>query len=234
MNTKKLIVNADDFGQSKGINEGIIRSHEKGIVTSASLMVRYSEVEYAAAYAKRNPSLGIGLHIDLGEWTYEGGEWMPIYQVVDLNDTIAVDREIRNQLESFLQIMGKKPTHIDSHQHIHLRQEICKVVENIALEMNATLRRCNGRVNYCGDFYGMTRDGSTFPEAISTNGLIKIIKKLKEGITEMACHPASMIDIKTMYGAERKQEVRALCDSAAFEMIVEENIMLCNFRGIGF
>ena len=53
MSSKKLIVNADDFGQSAGINSGIIRAHEEGIVTSASLMVRYATAADAAAYAKK-------------------------------------------------------------------------------------------------------------------------------------------------------------------------------------
>ena len=60
-----LIVNADDFGQSHGINEGIIAAHEKGIVTSASLMVRYPAASEAASYAQKNPRLSVGLHVDL-------------------------------------------------------------------------------------------------------------------------------------------------------------------------
>ena len=116
---KKLIVNADDFGQSPGINKGIIKAHEKGIVTSASLLVRYPAAVEAAGYAKSNPSLGIGLHIDLGEWFYHNGNWDPLYEVVPLDDTAAIAAEVKKQLESFNLLMERNPTHIDSHQHIH-------------------------------------------------------------------------------------------------------------------
>ena len=56
-----LIVNADDFGQSPGVNRGIIEAHEHGIVTSASLMVRWPAAASAAAYAREHARLGLGL-----------------------------------------------------------------------------------------------------------------------------------------------------------------------------
>ena len=68
MSTRYLIVNADDFGQSRGINRGITEAHEQGIVTSASLMVRWPAAPEAAAYARSHGSLSLGLHFDFGEW----------------------------------------------------------------------------------------------------------------------------------------------------------------------
>ena len=67
-----LIVNADDFGLSAGVNQGIIEAHERGVVTSASLMVRWPAAVAAAAYARSHPQLAVGLHVDLGEWAYRG------------------------------------------------------------------------------------------------------------------------------------------------------------------
>ena len=95
---KKLIVNADDFGQSFGVNRGIIEAYEHGIVTSASLMVRYPAVSEAAAYAREHPGFSVGLHLDLGEWVYRFGEWVQLYQVTDLNDINAVRKEIEIRL----------------------------------------------------------------------------------------------------------------------------------------
>lgn len=234
MSKKKLIINADDFGQSKGINNGIIKAHEQGVVTSASLMVRYPFAIDAAAYSKKNPDLGVGLHIDLGEWMYNDGNWDPLYEVVSLDNVQAVTNEINNQLESFYLIMGRKPTHIDSHQHVHLRGSINPVVINIAKELNVTLRRCSDKVNYCGDFYGQSEDGSPYHTAISVEGLKKIISTLPDGITELACHPALNNDIKTMYGMERGMEVNSLCDHSVHKEIAASNIELCSFEGIAF
>ena len=77
-----LIVNADDFGLSDGVNRGIIEAAEHGIVTSASLMVRQPAAAAAAAYARNGGKLSVGLHLDLGEWYYRDGEWLPLYSVV--------------------------------------------------------------------------------------------------------------------------------------------------------
>jgi predicted glycoside hydrolase/deacetylase ChbG (UPF0249 family) len=67
MDERTLIVNADDFGLTSGVNAGIARAHEEGILTSASLMVRWPAAAEAAAYAARTPGLSVGLHVDLGE-----------------------------------------------------------------------------------------------------------------------------------------------------------------------
>lgn len=234
MNSKKLIVNADDFGQSKGINNGIIKAHEHGIVTSASLMVRYPAAMEAAQYSKKNDKLGIGLHIDLGEWICKEGWWQALYEVVDLNDSTAVEEEIKNQLQSFYNIMGRPPTHIDSHQHLHLKEKVRPMFIQLAKELNITLRRCSELVNYCGNFYGQCKDGSPFHQAISVNGLKDIMLKLPEGITELACHPGLNNDIETMYKHEREIEVNTLCDSSIKEAISNCDIELCSFKNIPF
>src|SRR5438477_885752 len=111
-----LIVNADDFGQSDGINRGVIESYEHGIVTSASLMVRGAAARAAAVYGRTNPELSLGLHVDLGEWAYRDGEWRAVYAVVPLHDAEAVLAEIQRQLDTFREMVGGEPTHLDSHQ----------------------------------------------------------------------------------------------------------------------
>ena len=79
---RTLVVNADDFGLSTGVNQGIICAHEEGIVTSASLMVRQPAAAEAAAYARDHSRLSVGLHLNLAEWVFRDGEWFPLYQVV--------------------------------------------------------------------------------------------------------------------------------------------------------
>src|SRR6266566_9257613 len=93
-----LIVNADDFGQSAGVNRGIIEAHQSGIVTSASLMVRWPAAVEAAEYARNRPGLSLGLHLDFGEWVYRDRDWKPVYLVVQLDDARALCNEVSRQL----------------------------------------------------------------------------------------------------------------------------------------
>jgi predicted glycoside hydrolase/deacetylase ChbG (UPF0249 family) len=60
-----LIVNADDFGLSGGVNRGVARAHDEGIVTSTSAMVRRDAIDEAAQLARERPKLSVGLHVDL-------------------------------------------------------------------------------------------------------------------------------------------------------------------------
>ena len=104
-----VVVNADDFGRSDGINRGIIEAHEHGIVTSASLMVLWPAASDAAAYALEHPELSVGLHVDLGEWVWRDGMWPAVYERADLTEREAVDREIRSQLERCRDLLGSQP-----------------------------------------------------------------------------------------------------------------------------
>src|SRR5206468_10377269 len=71
-----LIVNADDLGYSHGVNRGILEAHSSGIVTSASLMVRWPATTDAVLAARDCPGLSLGLHLDLGEWACRNGQWV--------------------------------------------------------------------------------------------------------------------------------------------------------------
>src|SRR4051812_8671285 len=102
--TRYLIVNADDFGLTSDINRGIIEAHERGIVTSASLMVRHAAAEEAAAYARAHPAFSLGLHFEAAEWRYSDGEWQCAYQVIDADDPAQVRAELERQLAEFRQI----------------------------------------------------------------------------------------------------------------------------------
>src|SRR5580698_6309616 len=63
--TRRLVVNADDFGLSHSVNEAVIRAHREGVLTSASLMINEAGFDEAVRLAKENPKLGVGLHLSL-------------------------------------------------------------------------------------------------------------------------------------------------------------------------
>ncbi len=227
-----LIVNADDFGQSHGINRGIIQAYERGIVTSASLMVWGHAAAEAAAYAHAHPKLSLGLHVDLGEWNYRGNEWVPVYQLVPVGDAQAVARETERQLAGFRRLVGADPTHLDSHQHVHRENGIRAVFAEIARRLAIPLRSVSPGVRYCGSFYGQDEKGQSFAKFISVQALIKILAELPRGITELGCHPGEGNDRTSIYRGERAQEVKTLCDPQVRAAVAKMRITLCSFRDV--
>jgi chitin disaccharide deacetylase len=223
-----LIVNADDFGLSAGVNAGIAETHRRGIVTSASLMVRPRAAVAAAELSRELPGLSIGLHFDLGEWACREGTWYKLYEVVSLDDPEAVRAELWRQLDRFRELVGRDPTHLDSHQHVHREAPVREIAAEIAAELDVPLRHYSSSVHYCGDFYGQTRDGESRPEAILSERLIELIRDLPDGVTELACHPGLDEYLPTMYCHERRREVEALC-AAPVKAAVERYVKLVSF-----
>lgn len=232
MPVRRLIVNADDFGLSRGVNRGVIEAHECGIVTSASLMVRYPAAVEAAAYGREHPRLGIGLHVDLGEWVYRNGDWEARYVVVPPDELVGVSAEVSRQLETFRALMGSEPTHLDSHQHVHGEEPVRSVLVSVARDIGAPLRHCTPGVRYCGAFYGQTSKGDPFPEALEVERLIEVLRGLRGEVTELACHAGYDSDLDTTYRAERATEVATLCDPRVRAALTEEGIELCSFSDL--
>jgi chitin disaccharide deacetylase len=227
-----LIVNADDFGLSQGVNRGITRAHEQGILTSASLMVRYPAAEEAARYALAHPRLSVGLHLDLAEWVYRDGEWAARYQVVPAEDEAAVAGEVARQVAEFRRLLGRDPTHIDSHQHAHRSEPARSVAARVAEDLSVPLRSFNPGVQYCGDFYGQTGEGDPYPEGISLAGLLETIRKLPAGVTELGCHPGEDEHLESVYRTERLQEVSVLCDPQLRAALETNSVSLCSFADL--
>ena len=230
MCARRLIVNADDFGLSEGVNRGIIEAHERGIVTSASLMVRGTAAAAAAAYARAHPRLSLGLHLDLGEWSFSDGEWRPAYEVVPVQDERSVCAEVARQLARFRELVGGEPTHVDSHQHFHRSEPVRGVLLGLARELDVPLRHFTCGMGYCGQFYGQSDTGETFPVLISVEHLIGLLRSLPASVTELCCHPGYGEDLDTMYRRERALEVETLCDPRVRAAVETERIELCSFR----
>ena len=151
---KQLIVNADDFGLHPLINAGIIKGHQEGFITSTSLMPSAPCWQEAVRLAKKNPRLGIGVHL-----TLVGGvpSVLPKEQVSSLLDDdglflpdyvafakryysgavkkAELEAELRAQLERALSC-GVNITHIDSHQHTHVLPGINSLVLKLSNEYN--------------------------------------------------------------------------------------------------
>jgi len=229
---RTLVVNADDFGRSRGINAGVKKAYEHGIVTSASLMVRWPASREAARYALAHPQLGVGLHVDLGEWLSRDGAWVADYEVVPLDAAEQIAAEVEGQLKLFLRLFGEKPTHLDSHQHVHLNEPARSVLLEMARRLGVPLRHVTPRVRHCGDFYGQTGSGEPFPEGITVARIVGILRALAPGVTELLCHPGDGVGAESTYARERDVELDTLCDSRVLATIAEEGIALRSFSDL--
>jgi len=140
-----LIINADDFGLCHSVNEAILDVYKAGNLTSATLMVGMPGAEEAAQMAADNPGLGVGLHFTLTEGkpltgapslTDEGGRFLKRYDLIrrvmtGRARTEEIADEFRAQLRR-LRDLGVTPTHVDSHQHLHMVPAIFRAVQPIA------------------------------------------------------------------------------------------------------
>lgn len=224
-----LIVNADDFGICEGVNRGILVAHEQGIVTSTSLMVFGSAATEAVGAAQSHPHLGVGLHVDLGEWTYRDGEWRQDHQVVDMTDAKAVAAEVARQVQRFRELMGRDPTHLDSHQHVHRDEPAQSVLQDWSQRLNIRLRHVTPGVRYCGGFYGQSGRGEPYHQAITAEALAAVIRHLESGRTELCCHPGFTDGLQSIYSKERELELKALCDPSVKQALLECGVQLKSF-----
>lgn len=148
-----LIINADDFGLSKGITDGIVDAHVYGIVTSTTLMANMPATEYAAGLASLYPNLGIGVHLTLTAGkpllkthqtlTDSEGNFhkLSFYQdetfTIDSNELFEEwDAQIQRIIE-----LGVKPTHLDSHHHVHALGKNREVFEALARKYDIPVRK---------------------------------------------------------------------------------------------
>ena len=226
-----MIVNADDFGASRGVNRGIIEAHERGIVTSASLMVDGVAAAEAAEFARGPTKLGVGLHVELRRWR-RGVPPRRGAAVSAGGVRRHARRELQRQLERFRSLVGREPTHIDSHQHRHRWPLVQPIFEQTARELRLPLRRTGLGIRFCGDFYGHDGRGRPAPDAITVESLIRLLEELPDGATELCCHPGYGDDLKSWYRFEREQEVRVLCDPRVRDVIWRRGILLCTFSNL--
>jgi len=222
---RNLIVNADDFGASAGVNRGIVECHTRGVVTSASLTVTGRAAREAAALMRDHPALAVGLHWDV--WGEDEREF-------DIRDRAAVRDEFRRQLDEFRRLTGRMPTHVDSHRHAHLEQEVCSVFRELVAPLGVPLRG-DGRVNFVGGFYAQWEWKVTNLEYVSVPSLERMLREeVPEGWTEFSCHPGYVSpDYGAVYLAEREAEVRTLTDPRIRGTMDDLGIRLVSYADFG-
>jgi chitin disaccharide deacetylase len=184
-----LIVNADDFGLSPGVNRGIAEAHRNGIVTSTSLMVDTPFSADAAAMIAELPALTVGLHAN-----FEGA---------------CSAAELERQIHRFHSLTGRRPAHLDSHRNVHRREDLTEVFLDAGRRHGLRVREHCG-VRYVSSFYGQW-DGITHLEQIGIEGLERVLRSCRDPVVELACHPGYLDDeLRSSYRTEREVELRTL------------------------
>jgi len=245
---KRLIVNADDYGLSPGVNQGIVRAHGEGIVTSTTVMVNLPLAREILEVARFNPDLGIGIHLNvtfgrplssaghISALVDEQGSFMRPEVLWNKVNPREVAVEWEAQVGEFLS-WGLKPSHLDSHHHLHTWPQLRSIVVGIARDLGVPVRfrdedtRAVFReagVASCDYFVE-----NFFGENTSVEDLSIILAGLSAGTTEIMCHPAlpdNDLAAVSSYADIRGQELSTLTQLGLKVRLQEMGVELINYR----
>jgi predicted glycoside hydrolase/deacetylase ChbG (UPF0249 family) len=287
---KHLIVNADDFGFTRGTNEGIVRAFKDGIVTNTTLMANGKAFEHAVELAKKIPELGVGCHL-----AAVGGN-VVLQEANSLADDLGlmpktltelitkltrglikyqdIEREFAAQVERII-AAGIKPTHLDTHKHTAIHPLVAKAMARVAQEFAIK------SVRFPFEGFGNRQAGLesrakrrlyfkqralaliTLPGAVQFKSLLQKYKlhtpdyfcgvaltglldsqticatlsSLREGVTELMCHPAlydqALETATTRLKQQRQQELEALTDAKVLRCVNEQKVTLMSYAELG-
>jgi chitin disaccharide deacetylase len=249
---RRLIVNADDFGLTAGVSQGILRAHLEGLVTSTTVLASlpsHPELDDRAAAS----GLGLGLHFNL-TWGRPVSPPETVPSLVDAEGRFGrdlaalqerarpedVQREGDAQIEAFARRFGRLPTHLDSHHHVHRVPGVMDAVVDVALAARLPLRSQDA-----GFRDGLRRHGIVTTDHFvgdariepywTTERLLDQLATLPLGVTELMCHPGVFDEdlAYSRYGRQRETELAALCDPEARATIERLDIRLCHFGALG-
>ncbi len=228
---RALIVNADDFGLTRGVSAGILAAHRHGIVTSTTVLVT-ADVDRSQLAQARDAGLGLGLHLNLTL----GKPVTRARSLVDGSGAFVRDprraaagadaREVRAeaeaQIERFEKLVGRPPTHIDTHHHVGLYAPVRDVVLDVARALRVPVRTQDGAARTRARSAGLrTTDhffGESGPDAYwSAARTLAHLRALPPGVSEFMCHPGRFDDDLgySRYGRQREVEMTGLGTPAA-------------------
>jgi predicted glycoside hydrolase/deacetylase ChbG (UPF0249 family) len=250
---KRLIVNADDFGRSAGVDDGIVRAHRDGIVTSTTFMTNTPSTPHAATLARATPTLDVGVHLVL---TYarplstpsrirslvrkDGSFWRPselLARPIDRDEALA---EYRAQFARARELTGREPTHMDTHHWIHDHPALSWAVSELARETGAAARthtpaqRDEYRAKGVRTTDHFTREFQ-HPGHIGLADLLELISRLEDGVTELMCHPGEPdpeLVATSAYARERPLELAVLTDPRVRRALEADRVELTTFAAL--
>lgn len=245
---RTLIVNADDFGLTRGVSRGILDAHAKGIVTSTTLIVN-RPIEPALIDELKASGLGVGLHMNLTLGAPVASATR-VASLVDAEGKFIRDAreaakranrdeariELGTQIDVFRKIVGEFPTHLDTHHHIGRHEPILELVLEFARAIKVPVRSQDDQVRAAARRLRLrTPDhfmGESGPEPCwSPERVLEHLAALPGGVTELMTHPGYFDEdlAYSRYGPQRETELAGLTDTRAREAVTREGIRLAHF-----
>ena len=245
----KVIMNADDFGFSRGVNLAILEGFQHGILTSTSLMVNMPGFEHAVSLMKQYPDLlHVGIHLvttvqysvvkGLKTLTDENDHFYRDPEIIEKSDQSELDKEYQAQMDKFL-ATGLKPDHIDFHVCTTPKQlkAAMKLAQKYHLPMRAQDQQIEGILKEHGIIYAPCHIPDFYDHG-TVNTLLKLFEKAldeKREMIELALHPAyvdqTLLDLSS-YHIQRAREFASLMNPEVATFIQQHDIELISFEDL--
>jgi predicted glycoside hydrolase/deacetylase ChbG (UPF0249 family) len=255
-----LIVNTDDFGMCHSINEATIQSLGQGLAGSCTLMAPCPWGLHGIQLLKEKPDISFGVHLTaVSEQPYyrwgpmaprhnvpslldEDGYFYPLDRIDELlqkANLTELEKEFRTQIEWVL-ASGLKPTHVDSHCHVHaLRENVFDMTFGLAREYGLGMRVGNPQFiaklqqqGYPTDNH-MIMDSYWVPTKGKLDTYLKMLRELPPGLSEWAMHPGiANAELKALGPTwdVRAADFEFLMSPEARQVVQEEGIIIINYR----
>lgn len=270
----QLIINSDDYCRTSEISRGIREAHVRGVVSSTTCMMNFPNAANDIALAlKETPDLGLGVHLVLTS----GTPLSPLEEVPTLVtaenhfpglaqfltrmsevDPEQVKKEWKRQIEKFVSLTGRAPTHLDSHHHSsYYTKDFFRAMLELAQEYGSAIRQVTSSqggwlpdevqeniLSYAGplmnEFNTPTTDGfygSFYDEQATKEIITGILSDLPEsGVYELMCHPGYSdegLEASSIYNRQREAELEVLTDREVIDTIKDLEIELVTFSVLG-
>jgi len=242
---RALIVNADDFGLTRGVSAGILAAHRHGIVTSTTVMITL-DIDREQLAEARDCGLGLGLHTNLtlgkpltrGRTLVDGkGAFVrDARRAAARAEARDVRAEVEAQVARFEKLVKRLPTHLDTHHHVGLYAPVRDVVLDAARTLGIPVRSQDAEARTRARSFGLrTPDhffGESGPDAYwSPARTLTMLKLLPPGVSEFMCHPGWFdSDLGySRYGRQREIEMAGLAGAGARGAVAALGIRLQHF-----
>jgi len=243
--TRRLIVNADDFGLAPGVSAGILAAHRHGIVSSTTLLATVA-IDAESVGALLDSGLGVGLHVNLtlgrplsGARSLVDGDGRFVRDArhaAARANAVDVEREVAAQIEKFESIAKRPPTHLDTHHHVGLLVPVAEVVIDAARRLGVPVRSQNSEARTRARSAGLRTPDHFFGESgpgayWSLSRTLAHLRELPSGVSEFMTHPGWLDDTLSYsrYGRQRETEMVGLGTPAARAAAASLGIQLCHF-----